>query len=130
MVVAGLGAEPVVWPADGEVVAQADLRAFADADADGEGECPLADGEAPDPALALPAGWVCALDAVPAELLAVLEKSVVRPNAVTALSKVARQVRRDSLRSPESLPAVRLLCLMPATQPAAGLRAHQDGASG
>jgi hypothetical protein len=126
VVVAGLGAELVVWPADGEVVAPADLRVFADADADGEGECALADGEA----LALPAGWVCAVDAVPAELLAVLEKSVVRPNAVTALSKVARQVRRDSLRSPESLPAVRLLCLMPATQPAAGLRAHQDGASG
>lgn len=54
MVVAGLGAELVVWPADGEVVAPADLRAFADADADGEE--PLADGEALDRALALPAG--------------------------------------------------------------------------
>lgn len=100
------------------------MRVLADADADADGEEPLADSEA----LELPECWVCGLD-VPAELVAVLEKSVVRPNAVTTLSKVARQVMRDSLRSPESLPAVRLLCLMPATQPAAGLRAHQDGAS-
>jgi hypothetical protein len=127
VVVAGLGAEFVVWPAAGEVVAPADLRALADADADGEE--PLADGDALGPVLGLLDGWVCELDAVPAELLAVLEKSVVRPNAVTALSRVARQVMRDSLRSPESLPAVRLLCLMPATQSAAGLRAHQEGAS-
>jgi hypothetical protein len=114
--VAGLGAE---------VVAPADLCAFADAD----GEEPLADGEALDPALELPDGWVFAVGAVPAELLAVLEKRVVMPNAVTTLSNAVRQVMRDSLRRPESLPAVRLLCLMAATQPAARLRAHQDGAS-
>ncbi len=102
VVVAGLAAEPVVWPADGfgEVVAPADLRVFADADADGEAEEPLADGEALDPALGLLTDWVCALDAVPAELLAVLEKSVVRPNAVTTLSRVALKVMRDNLRSP------------------------------
>ena len=59
-------AEPVVWPADGAVVAPADLCVLADADADGEGDRdePLADGEA----LGLPDGWVCAVGGVPAEL--------------------------------------------------------------
>jgi hypothetical protein len=45
-------------------------------------------------------------------LLAVLAKSVVIPNAVTTLSKVARQVRRERRRIPESRPARRLRCLM------------------
>jgi hypothetical protein len=64
VVVGALGAEFVVWPADGAVVALADLRAFAEAD----GEEPLADGEALDPALGLPDGWVCAVGGGLAEL--------------------------------------------------------------
>ncbi len=108
-------------------MALADL--LADADGDCERDAPLADGDALGEVLCPPDDWVCELDVVPALLLAVLENSVVMPNAVTALSSVVRQVMRDSLRSPESLPAVRLLCLMAVTQPVAWLRAHQGRAS-
>ncbi len=130
MVVPGFGAE-LVWPAAGAAVdlapAAADFR--ADADGDAEPEDPLAVGAGLAPALCPLVGWFCAADAAPAVLPVVLAKSVVMPNAVTTLSKVVRQVMRDSRRSPESRPAVRLLCLMTATQPVARLRAHQDRAS-
>ena len=131
VVVPGFGAEVVVCPAVGaavgEAAALADLR--ADADGDGERDEPLAEGGALGPVLWPLDGRVCTLEAVPAALLAVLENSVAMPNAVTTLSSVVRQVIRESRRSPESLPAVRLLCRMAATQPAARLRAHQDRAS-
>ncbi len=126
MVVPGFGAG-LVWPAVDLAPAAADFR--ADADGDAEPEDPLAVGVALAPALCPLVGWFCAADAAPAVLPVVLAKSVVMPNAVTTLSKVVRQVMRDSRRSPESRPAVRLLCLMAATQPAARLRAHQDRAS-
>jgi hypothetical protein len=51
-------------------------------------------------------------------LCAVLANRVAIPKSVTTLSKVARQVSRDSRRIPESRLALRFRCLMDA--------AHQD----
>ena len=71
------------------------------------------------------------LDVVPARLCAaVLANSVVSPNAVTTLSRVARQVRRDNRRSPLSRLALSFRCLMAATSSGQRLRAHQDCPSG
>lgn len=140
---AGFGAAEVEWLPAGELavpLGAAAERELADAEAPGWVElCAEAEGDAPcvrvpadvgAPLELLPVADVV-LDVVPAALCAaVLANRVESPNAVIALSSVARHVRRDRRRSPVSRFALRLRCLTGETQPGLRLRAHQDRASG
>ena len=106
------GAPPWGWLAVLELADCLDERLDADADGDAEGLVPLADGDGAD----VPVDGCVAAPLVVATLCAVLAKSEAIPNAVTTLSKVARQVSRDRRRIPESRPARRLRCLMEVAQ--------------
>ena len=103
---------PVDGPVEAADLPDVLLDPDADADGDAEGLVPLADGCGAELPLVPADGCVAVPLVLLTTLLAVLANSVVIPNAVTTLSKVARQVRRERRRIPESRPARRLRCLM------------------
>lgn len=93
----------------GLTLADAFTRPEAEPDGDGPGLVPLTEGCG----LGLwPEDWLPPPFPTVAKVCAVLAKSVAMPNAVTALSSIARHVNRDNRRNPESRPARRFRCLM------------------